>query len=119
MTEKQSGDEALRSTLKHAKGMIPSREWAKTADHLTAKSVLHTDLGHHSDDLRIYHLDVDTRDRLIAHARQDAAQAVCHASTLMDEVRHLKRRMNLISLMLAVVLLTSLLGLWKAWFFGG
>ena len=119
MTEKQSGDEELRLLLKLARETTPLREWDKQANHLTARNVLHTDLGYHSDHLPTYRLDVDTRDRLIAHARQDAAETLCQARTLMDEVRRLRRRMDLISLMLTAVLFTSLLGLWKAGFFGG
>ena len=65
-----------------------------------------------TDALPVYELDEATRDRLIAHARQDAAHAVINASTLMDEVQGLKTMVYIIS-----VIQTLLLGfiIWRLW----
>ena len=54
------------------------------------RHVLHGDLGRFRDEgLTNYYLDEDTRDRLIAHARQDASHAVIVASRTSKRVRQL------------------------------
>jgi hypothetical protein len=57
------------------------------------KNILHEELGWHKTrwPLRIYNLQDDTRDRLLAHARQDAAHALCNTVTLLDQVKILRR----------------------------
>ncbi|MBY5768570.1 hypothetical protein HFN63_00285 [Rhizobium leguminosarum] len=72
-------------------------------DATIARNILHEDLGHFDGQLTIYHLDDATRDRLIAHSRQDAALAVLNVGTLTKEVRGLRR------LILAVVMLLVIL----------
>jgi len=41
-----------------------------------ARNVLHEEIGLYADAQPTYHLDQETRDRLLAHARQDAAHAL-------------------------------------------
>ena len=80
--EKQSSNEALRAQLTIAKDTFtPRGDWPVQAGHILGRNDLDTDLGRYSDYLRAYGLDVD-RDRLIAHARQDASEAVWRARSL-------------------------------------
>jgi hypothetical protein len=118
VSEKESGDEALELQLKAAKGFfVPGDNWDKRANHIIARNSLHTDLGRYSGHLQVYHLDEDTRDRLLAYARQDAAEALCHVSTLMDEVRALRKTLNgLINSIFLCVVVFAVLGWWKAGF---
>jgi len=51
--------------------------------HMIARTILHEDLGHfceEGDRPTLYTLDDDTKDRLLAHARQDSAHAVILAT---------------------------------------
>src|ERR1700682_2013588 len=95
MTETQTSDEALAASLKAAKSMfVRGSNWDKQANHIVSRNVLASDLGRYSDPLPAYHLDEDTRDRLLAHARQDAAETLCHVTTLMDEVHELRKTLK-------------------------
>ncbi|GLK76718.1 hypothetical protein GCM10008171_19720 [Methylopila jiangsuensis] len=66
--------DAIRHDLNARKAMGESGEIVRS--EVIARAMLDQDLGYHSDSLRHdYGLDEATRDRLIAHARQDAANA--------------------------------------------
>lgn len=94
---KENGEEDLRRRLHTAREIHgPNEDWDRVANQIVAQNVLHSDLGYHSDYLPTYALDNATRDRLLAHARQDAAHVVSNTISLMREVRWLKR--NLYSL---------------------
>jgi hypothetical protein len=91
MEGKQTAREALALAMKaqqliHVRGSNLTKQY----NHISARNVLDAELGKYFDQQPIYHLDQDTRDRLLVHARQDAAEALCHASCLMDEVHKLK-----------------------------
>ncbi|TAU55734.1 hypothetical protein ELI43_24355 [Rhizobium leguminosarum] len=74
-----------------------------------ARNILHEDLGRFEGDQTIYGLDQVKRDRLLAHARQDAALAVLGISTITNEVRGLNRKVSfLIALVVAVLALELL-----------
>jgi len=91
MEDKQTAEEALAGALKSLKDFsLPGSNWDKQANHIIALNVLHSELGRYANEQPHYRLDVDTRDRLLVHARQDAAEALCHARTLMDEVHQMK-----------------------------
>jgi HEAT repeat protein len=62
----------------------------KQANHTIARNVLDSELGKFADTQPTYRLDQETRDRLLVRARQDAAEALCHTRSLMDEVQQLK-----------------------------
>ena len=59
-------------------------------DAATARNVLHEDLGYYRSKTTDYLLDEGVRDKLLAHARQDAAHAVYAANTAATEVRKLR-----------------------------
>jgi hypothetical protein len=60
---------------------------------VVARNVLQEDLGRFTGRLHTYHLDGDTRDRLLAHARQDAAHALSNTAALLDQIEALRRTM--------------------------
>jgi hypothetical protein len=115
MIETQTSDEALAISLRAAKAMfVGGSNWNKQANHIVSRNVLERDLGRYSDFLPAYHLDEDTRDRLLAHGRQDAAETLCHVSTLMDEVHKLRKTLNgLIQSIAFSVVILVLVQLWK------
>jgi hypothetical protein len=92
MSEKQTADEALKKALKAAQMFaVRGTDWNATKNRLVAQNILHEELGQFSDIQSMYDLDEATRNRLIAHTRQDAAHALCNTITLMEEVRSLRR----------------------------
>jgi len=78
----------------------------------TARNVLHEDLGRFGDPNQHYSLDDDTRDRLIAHARQDASHAVLNSDKAMNLAAKSLRATRL--LMLIVLACTAVI-LWAIW----
>lgn len=98
-----SADEHLKIQLAMSKDM----GWkdANALNGVVARNVLHEDLGRYEGHLHVYNLSDDARDRLLAHARQDAAHALCNTSSLLDQVKALRRTMlTLIGLMIFSVL---------------
>ena len=72
---------------------------------MTAKDILHEDLGWDSDrpPENFYDLDKDTQDRLITHARQDAAHAVLTAGQTLDVVYGIQRRLKRIGFLVGII----------------
>jgi hypothetical protein len=91
MEEVETADEHLKMLLAMSKDM----GWkdANALNRVVARNVLHEDLGRFKGRLHAYHLNDDVRDRLLAHARQDAAHALCNTSSLLDQVKALRRTM--------------------------
>jgi hypothetical protein len=113
MESKQTAEEALAVVLKAQRSIsLPGSDWNKQANHLVARNVLHSELGRYADSQPIYALDQETRDRLLVHARQDAAEAMCHARSLMDEVHQLKSALRGVSLTALVLFAAYLLWAW-------
>jgi hypothetical protein len=76
----------LQSKLKAARDVMPSGEqWQKRVNRLVAQNMLHQELGRFKERPPNYRLDEVTRDRLIVHARQDAAHALLNTISLMDQ----------------------------------
>jgi len=63
-------------------------------DFMTSRNILHEDLGYIETVQTFYHLDEPTRDRLLAHARQDAALSVINVGSLRKEVVALRSQMK-------------------------
>ncbi|CCV06714.1 conserved hypothetical protein [Mesorhizobium metallidurans STM 2683] len=70
---------------------------------MVARNILHEELGYFSDVQTSYSLDEETRDRLIAHGRQDAAHALTNTIALMES--QASRRWTNRLLLIAVALL--------------
>jgi hypothetical protein len=86
---KEKAEENLIQQLSFAKETGPKD--ANFLNSIVARNILHEDLGRFDTRLRRYGLDDDTRDRLIAHARQDAAHALVNTATLLEQVKALRR----------------------------
>jgi hypothetical protein len=93
MNAEKSADDEFDRRVTAMLGMVP-RGADKEAfiNRVTAKEILQEELGQRSVPQPEYGLDQTTRDRLLAHARQDAAHALLNSITLMKEVRKLRRR---------------------------
>ena len=113
MENKRSSDEALMAQLKGARALfIHGSNWNKQANSIVARNSLDTDLGKYSDALPNYDLDQVTRDRLLVRARQDAAEALCHTGSLMDEIHQLKNWLRSLNFTLWVLFAAYMLWLW-------
>jgi hypothetical protein len=115
--QRQTAEEAYAAAVKAMQTVThPSEVRRGFADEMLAENILHKELGYFSDPLPKYALDQQTRDRLLVHARQDAAHALIIALRLSNEVKLLAgliwtTRAILIGLctVLALMILWSLL----------
>ncbi len=73
-----------------------------------ARHNLDQDLGNEEGSNYSYDIDQETRDRLIAHARQDASLAAMLANEALKESRYTKAHVRI-----AIVLLAILI--WRLW----
>ncbi|MBY3314746.1 hypothetical protein [Rhizobium laguerreae] len=106
----QTAEQDLQARLQAIRSMGGGQA---DVDATIARNILHEDLGHFDGQLTIYGLDDATRDRLIAHSRQDAALAVLNVGTLTKEARALRRWISVV-----VVLLVVLIAVEVARYFG-
>jgi hypothetical protein len=84
-----------------------------TKNGAVARSILQEEIGRFGKEhLPLYELDENTRDRLLAHGRQDVAYALCNTISLLKEVAVLKNRVNLLGGMSIVLLVGVGLKLW-------
>lgn len=97
----QTSDQDLQTRLRVIRAIEGENQDA--IDATTARNILHGDLGIFDDELTTYNLDQATRDRLLAHARQDAAHALISVIKLSREVRSLKRMIMMAILLLLAV----------------
>jgi hypothetical protein len=96
--EPETGDQALKRQLSLAKETASSRDWDNISNAVIARNTLHEDLGRYSSGGHCYNLDQDTRDRLLVHARQDAAHALLNTISMMVEMQKLRRWRRAVSL---------------------
>ncbi|MDE8762622.1 hypothetical protein PZB21_25980 [Rhizobium sp. CBK13] len=76
----------------------------REVDAAIARNILHEELGQFTDPQQVYHLDEATRDRLIAHGRQDAAHALLAVGSVELNVAKLDRKMTLVIVSLLVLI---------------
>lgn len=113
MESKQTAQEALALALKTQREIhVRGSNLTKQYNHIIACNVLDAELGKYADQQPIYSLDQDTQDRLLVHARQDAAEALCHANCLMDEVHKLKTELRTFYANVWLFVAIYLLSLW-------
>lgn len=108
--EKLSSDQALKTSVDTIV-RIEGRNQA-AIDAVTAKNILHEELGRFTDEQPVYFLDEETRDRLLAHARQDAAHAVLSIGTANRRLVALEKqisRLQYLVLALAALVVVSVL----------
>ena len=72
--------------------------------NIYARNILHEELGYFGPVETRYRLDTETRDRLIAHARQDAALASFAVSELEERVKREAFKTRVYVTILAVAL---------------
>jgi hypothetical protein len=116
-TKKQTAEEAYAAALKAMERITdPTEDRRGFADQTLAKNILEAELGEYSDWQPEYFIDETTRDRLIAHTRQDAAHALLSTLRLIFEVRELHRHLQITRYILTglcgVLLLLMLFGLY-------
>jgi hypothetical protein len=99
--DQETATDALKIALDvNRRYSLPGTDLDKQANHIVARNVLDSELGKFADTQPIYRLDQDTRDRLIVHGRQDAAEALCQTRSLMDEIHQLKSALRNLGLTL-------------------
>ena len=88
MLRDTTADEALKHAMRAINSLPMSRRQRKKAGWSAfSKNVLHDELGYFSDSDEtnaIYNLSDQTRDRLIAHTRQDAAMVYDVCTDIYD-----------------------------------
>jgi hypothetical protein len=84
-SSRQERVEALKATLS-AQHMVGQRgpHWR---NHAVALNTLEQDLGYFGRDVACYDVDEPARDRLLAHARQDAAHALLNTTAILNRLR--------------------------------
>jgi HEAT repeat protein len=114
MDGKQTSDQALDMAIKSRKSMsFPGSNLSKDLNHTIARNVVEMERGQYSDPQPVYDLDEATRDRLLVHARQDAAEALLHTRSIMDEVYRLKKAQANFGYALCLLVIVSVI--WKYW----
>ncbi|TIO14931.1 MAG: hypothetical protein E5X86_22715 [Mesorhizobium sp.] len=84
MPKKQTAMESLQMDYR-AHERVTGRLTPADKNRMVARNILHEELGMFADPQgAVYSLDEDTRDRLLAHARQDASHALCNTISLMS-----------------------------------
>lgn len=102
----QSAEDALRAQIRVMRQMRAGQD---AIDAKTAQNVLHEDLGYFSSKTAAYDLDPPTRDKLLAHARQDASHAVYASMTVAREVRRLRGTVCIFGLLIVALLAANLM----------
>ncbi|MGN6471972.1 MAG: hypothetical protein ACTHLC_20560 [Rhizobiaceae bacterium] len=103
--------EHLSAARAAARELMRGAAVQKHIDGEVARITLHDELGHYGENPNVYDLDDQTRDRLIVHARQDAAHALTTALSTADKINKIANRLS------ALILGCTLLILLAIWFF--
>ncbi len=109
--EKMTADAALKTTLDTIRTVEGNNQ--ASIDAAKARNILHEELGYFTDPQTAYALDDTTRDRLIAHARQDAAHAVLAVGSLALEVGKVKRIATTIVILLVILTAATITNLFR------
>ncbi len=108
---KKDAETELRASLRAAKDLGGFR--TSQVNGIVAKNVLHEELGYFgTEHLYDYDLDDETKGRLLAHARQDAAHALVNTSSTLDKLGTILRIIVFFGVLI-VVLLAAIV--WKLW----
>jgi hypothetical protein len=97
---KVSAVEHLKMQLSMARDM--GTKDSNSLNAIAARNILHEELGRFRERQRNYNLDPETRNRLLVHARQDAAHALLNTSSVLDQIRTLKRLVIVLSFLESV-----------------
>lgn len=103
-------DDALMFAIKAQRSLgMKGDSWDNYA---VARDTLNGDLGLAGKQRDAYNLDQNTRDILLAHARQDAAHALCNSISLLNRIKNLNRVIYCLTVLIIVLILINLLG-WR------
>jgi hypothetical protein len=97
--EKESAEEHLKMQLDMGRDVGVKDPSSLNA--IIARNILHEELGRFRERQRNYSLDPETRNRLLVHARQDAAHTLLNTSSVLDQLRILRRLVIVLSLIVA------------------
>lgn len=120
-TSSEVAEDDLRTTFRTI-DIIGRHMPGENTDHqkanAVARNILHEDLGYFGEPESSYRLDEKTRDRLIAHARQDASNSMTlimdlsnHIQTIENKTRWI-RWMVAINLVLTIILVGDFMEAW-------
>ena len=103
-----------QTALEKTMGIKPGdAEYIKKHANMTARNVMQEDIGLFGEPADIpYLFDDETRDRLIAHTRQDAANAMILGSGAIDGIERLQKSARNLSWVSFILLGLVLLLLW-------
>ena len=91
MMEKASFSETIQAKNRADQLLPPNNQGALSRNAFMSQCMLNDDLGNFSDSRNsVYDLSEDQRDRLIAHARQDAAHATLNSIEIINSIKSIK-----------------------------
>jgi hypothetical protein len=97
--------EGIKIALRTQSELLGRKLRPDEANGVIARSTLHGELGYLDDGNPTgYDLDDETRDRLIAHGRQDSAHALLNTISTSQKVEKLSRRVNFLFLVVIALL---------------
>jgi hypothetical protein len=114
--EEMSAEEAYQVALNTAMTTSTPREQVGLPDRLIARNILEAELGRFADPQPEYNLDEATRNRLIAHGREDAVHVLMVALRLTSELKELKRLVWTLVVLFVVFLVLTFWPMRKAFF---
>ena len=97
--EKESAAEHLKMRLAMSRDI--GIKDPNSLNAIVARNILHDELGRFRGGQRNYSLDPETGNRLLVHARQDAAHALLNTSSVLDQIRILRRLVIVLSFIVA------------------
>lgn len=107
----ESSHAALQSSIAALK--LVGKTGDSWRNHAVAQNTLQDELGEFPANFQShYELDEATRDRLLAHTRQDSAHALLNTISLLLRLQWLQRQLT-IFMLVTVGLLTAIA--WKLW----
>lgn len=108
-----SAEKSLSAALNAFDALTPksAKDRLSGRNAVVARNVLHEELGYIGERRDPYHLDDDTRDILLAHARQDTAHALINSVSTLRELQSIQRRLGAITFLAATAVVLVILDL--------
>ncbi len=101
----------IQSTIKARRAIgLKGESWDNQA---IARDILFDELGYNQADRPNYHLDEQTKDILLAHARQDSSHALSNTISLLERVERLDRTVRSLCVFVVAAGITIVYLLWR------
>lgn len=71
---------------------------------IIAREILHDELEYHDSPQIVYEMSDAVKNRLLAHARQDASHAVCNTSYVLDKLKIVDTNLRFANFWLLVII---------------